>query len=139
VVEPTYQLSFLPSYFVSSSFFPLICSDSTGRSDGSDHRPNSPSSLHDSQIPCNTSSIASPFSSPATPTRSLLRSAQEPGFPPAAIAAAAQDPLYVEFQPLVTVSPAQRLKSNLSNSRKLVLSMFRGVHLVSTVVHVAHR
>lgn len=60
-------------------------------------------------------------------------------FPQAAIAAAAQDPLYVKLQPLVTVSPAQRLKSNLSNSRKLVLSMFRGVHLVSTVVHVAHR
>ena len=58
----------------------------------------------------------------------------QPSQPPVAINAARSFGLPVELHTPATISPTQRLKSNVSNLLKLVLSMFRPVHAVSAAV-----
>jgi len=58
----------------------------------------------------------------------------QPSQPPVAINAARSFGLPVELHTPATISPTQRLKSNVSNLLKLVLSMFRRVRVISAAV-----
>jgi len=73
---------------------------------------------------------------PQTPAEILTGriDGNQPSQPPAAINAARSFGLPVELHPLATIPPTQRLKLNVSNLLKLVLSMFRPVHAVSAAV-----